>query len=144
MKKIADIIAFATVIAVIMLLMLSCYAFAHDGHTVTNVQYRLQMQRAKPIGRIQPGSANDGDSYLFGMNREDPQLNIINCCLLHGMGDCQMVKAENVKVVAGGYEWQGEFIPEAEATVSPDDSFYGCKHKGKPRSHCFFAPGVSY
>lgn len=137
-QRILDIIAVAAVIGMMVFGAFSV-ALAHEGHTVTNAQYQLQLQRNRAMGRIQAGGSS-ADIYLYGMNRMDPDLNVINCCLLTGMGDCKIVPLEGVRVVPGGYEWQGEFIPEREATISPDDNYYGCKHNGSVKAHCFFAP----
>jgi hypothetical protein len=82
------------------------------------------------------------DQYLYGMNRNDPDLSVMNCCKYNGNGDCQLFPETGVKIVPGGYLLtDGEFIPEREATVSPDENYYRCKYEGKP-SHCFFAPAA--
>lgn len=116
-------------------------AEAHDGHKVTNAQYGLQNPDYKQQGRF-----GVSQEYLYGVDRNrnsGTYMQTVNCCKYGGDGDCQMIKLENVKVVAGGYEWQGEFIPESETTASPDDNFYGCKHPGAT-SHCFFVPPQGY
>lgn len=83
-------------------------------------------------------------AWLHGMNRDDPNLNVINCCKYGGGGDCFLYPEENVSIVPGGYQTQdGEFIPEREATVSPDEHYYRCQHPGK-KSHCFFAPARGF
>jgi hypothetical protein len=118
-------------------------AKAHEGHHITNSQYRVPESdnafRPKPQGEM---IKKDWGDYLYGINRDrnaSTYGDSVNCCKYGGDGDCQLMPVENVKIVPGGYEVAGEFISEEETTASPDDSFYRCQHAGKP-SHCFFAP----
>jgi hypothetical protein len=105
------------------------------------LSYAVEAHNMKAMGRIQ-GPADW--AYLYGMNRKDPELTVINCCLLGGNGDCQLFPEEGVQYVNGGYLLKdGEFIPEREATVSPDENFYRCQHAGQV-SHCFFAPAKGF
>lgn len=107
---------------IIALLLLGSYAYAHS---------------MKPMGKIQGAP---GWAFLHGMDRTKPNLPVVNCCLLGGNGDCQLFPEEGVSIVPGGYRLKdGEFIPEAETTVSPDENYYRCQHPGAI-SHCFFAP----
>jgi hypothetical protein len=95
----------------------------------------------KPMGVMQAWGSM---AFLYGMNRDDPNLNVVNCCLLGGDGDCKLYPEEGVSIVPGGYQTKdGEFIPEREATVSPDEHYYRCQHAGK-KSHCFFAPARGF
>jgi hypothetical protein len=64
------------------------------------------------------------------------------CC---GGQDCEI--AGKVAIEPGGYRVRGEFggravdelVPFRDATPSPSDKFYRCRHKDGSR-HCFFAP----
>jgi hypothetical protein len=95
----------------------------------------------KPMGTMEPWG---NFAFLHGMNREDPALTVVNCCKYGGDGDCFLYPEENVSIVPGGYQTKdGEFIPEREATVSPDEHYYRCQHAGK-KSHCFFAPARGF
>jgi hypothetical protein len=95
--------------------------------------------------------------YLYGRKIGNVSPEPINCCLYagddgKGRGDCKAIPEENVKIVPGGYEWEGEFISHENTNVSPQHphtgeyGYYGCKHdkypgfEGNPKSHCFFAP----
>jgi hypothetical protein len=96
----------------------------------------------KAMGRME--GTNAGYSWLYGMDRTDANLNVVNCCKHGDGGDCIFYPVEGVKLVDGGYLLQdGEFIPEREATVSPDENYYRCQHAGKV-SHCFFAPARGF
>jgi hypothetical protein len=76
--------------------------------------------------------------YLWGHRIGAPlDSGKINCCLLDGDGDCRRVPVSHVEPVDGGFEVDGEFIPEAEVTLSPDGRWYKCQHDGQP-SHCVF------
>lgn len=73
------------------------------------------------------------------------------CC---GERDCGVYVRGSIKVVAGGYQVNAEFqvgegataqfvhvrefVPEAEATPSPDGQYWRCYWGGKRK--CFFAP----
>lgn len=108
-------------------------AHAHDGHKIIHSQYGVQAPEYKTQGEIR------GDVSKFLHGRRIGTGLFINCCLLYGNGDCQIKKLENVKLVRGGYEVDGEFISEADTNASPDDNYYACKHTGMA-THCFFAP----
>jgi hypothetical protein len=98
--------------------------------------------------------------YLYGI-RVDASDNLkVNCCKYRGdgqqeqegAGDCRKVADKDVKIVPGGFVWEGDFIPYARTNISPVDPvdgeyyFYACKHpKGSywgdnPKPHCFFHP----
>jgi hypothetical protein len=95
--------------------------------------------------------------YLYGRQIGSRDPGRINCCLYagddgKGAGDCKAIPEENVKIVPGGYEWDGEFISHEDTNVSPQHphtgeyGYYGCKHAKNvgfgtnPGAHCFFAP----
>ena len=95
--------------------------------------------------------------YLYGHKIGNaPDVGPVNCCLYRSpegkIGDCRQIDEAQVKIVPGGYEWDGEFIPHSETNVSPkhphtgDYHFYACKHDAggpwgpNPKTHCFFAP----
>jgi hypothetical protein len=73
------------------------------------------------------------------------------CC---GEGDCFMLRDEQVRETAAGYEItfgitagvsgpiQQETVPFAEAQPSPDGKFWRCKRPDGSR-RCFFAPPPS-
>jgi hypothetical protein len=129
-------------LSVMIVIVAMAEARAHDGHVITNAQYGLPMTQVKPMGRMTQGYA--GSAYLYGMNRlgiGQYFLDEINCCKMSGDGmDCHLTQVTDVKLVPGGYEFEGEFIPEAEVTVSPDDNYYRCVKPGAAKSHCAFAP----
>ncbi len=82
-----------------------------------------------------------GSKYLYGHKIGTPaDAAAINCCKLGG--DCR--ELHGVRVVDGGYEAEGYFVPASEVTVSPQDEdgeyrWWGCRYEGQPWQ-CFFAP----
>jgi hypothetical protein len=116
------------VCALLIMALLTTSVFAHD----------MQHAQMKGMGNL------DELSFLHGMDRRNVLLPMVNCCLLGGNGDCKLYPEKGVQYVNGGYLLQdGEFIPEREATVSPDENFYRCKYDGQI-SHCFFAPAKGF
>lgn len=117
-----------------------------------------------------------GQTNLYGRRIGAPPLpdgKLTNCCLHKNArgeesGDCRSFPDENVaevvrdgvpgyllKALAGDDDQDDEFIPESQASVSPDQRFYRCRHGRSyddydgghhapsavvPKSHCFFVP----
>lgn len=84
-----------------------------------------------------------GSMYLYGYNRIS-KVNDANCCLFQGPkgepGDCKVFPITGYRLEGDKFILaDGEIIPQAEASISPDDQAYRCQHPGQP-SHCFFFP----
>jgi hypothetical protein len=127
MNRLSYVYVVASVIMIALLSLSFCGADAHE---------------MKAMGKR---TVAGGMNWLYGMNRMDDALTVINCCREGGDGDCQLFPEEGVSYVKGGYLLKsGEFIPEREATVSPDENFYVCKHSYATKSHCFFAPAKGF
>ena len=64
------------------------------------------------------------------------------CC---GENDCAEVPTEDVAVVEGGYfiKSLSEFVPNAEATPSPDGHYWRCAWPTPADRKCFFFPPPS-
>lgn len=97
--------------------------------------------RAHDMGRME-GSPG-GSTHLYGYNRLNKTHNA-NCCLFQGPqgqpGDCKVYPITGFRLEGDKFILaDGEVIPQAEASISPDDQAYRCKYDGQP-THCFFFP----
>lgn len=111
------------VVTILVMILLSGAAFAHD------------------MGRMH--GAPTGNTYLYGYNRLAKAHNA-NCCLFEGPqgqpGDCKVYPLSGFRLEGGNFILaDGEVIPQAEASISPDDQAYRCRYDGQP-THCFFFP----
>lgn len=108
-------------------------------------------------------------SYLLGHRIGSKRTDLINCCLHRNtagaeVGDCRIFPADHVLEathegvdgyllfpIDGDTDRAPEFVPATEATVSPDQHHYRCRHPApvdeesggtlpQRGSHCLFIP----
>lgn len=92
------------------------------------------------MGRM---NSSGGNIHLYGYNRLT-KIHNANCCLFQGPqgqpGDCRVYPVTGYRLVGDNFVMaDGEVIPQADASISPDDQAYRCKYDGQP-SHCLFIP----
>jgi hypothetical protein len=113
----------------------------HAMITVAALALMAGPSAAHDMGKMH-GSPS-GSTYLYGYNRLAKAHNA-NCCLFQGpqgqAGDCKVYPLSGFRLEGDKFILSdGEVIPQAEASISPDDQAYRCKYDGQP-THCFFFP----